>query len=60
VQFDQFTFDLERTHWLFTFALGIPLGLGFFWIIHDPMAQGWHDKIAGTKVVKIPVGKPVF
>jgi uncharacterized RDD family membrane protein YckC len=41
----------------------IPLGLGFLWIIRDPKKQGWHDKLAGTVVVR-PVGikaaAPVF
>jgi uncharacterized RDD family membrane protein YckC len=41
----------------------IPLGLGFLWIIRDPKKQGWHDKLAGTVVVR-PVGikaaEPVF
>lgn len=26
--------------------------LGFLWIIWDPKHDGWHDKIAGTKVIK--------
>jgi uncharacterized RDD family membrane protein YckC len=26
--------------------------LGYLWIIGDPEKQGWHDKIAGTHVVK--------
>lgn len=30
----------------------IPLGLGFFWICFDKKKQGWHDKLAGTVVVK--------
>jgi len=33
----------------------IPLGMGFLWIIWDPKKQGWHDKLAGTVVVR-PVG----
>jgi len=33
----------------------IPLGLGFLWIAWDPKKQGWHDKLAGTVVVR-PVG----
>jgi len=41
----------------------IPLGLGFLWIAWDPKKQGWHDKLAGTVVVR-PVGikaaEPVF
>jgi uncharacterized RDD family membrane protein YckC len=28
------------------------LGLGFFWIAFDAEKQGWHDKIAGTVVVR--------
>ena len=30
----------------------IPFFLGFIWIAFDPQKQGWHDKIAGTYVVK--------
>lgn len=30
----------------------IPLFLGFFWIIWDENNEGWHDKIAGTRVIK--------
>lgn len=33
----------------------IPLGLGFIWIGFDSRKQGWHDKMAGTLVIK---GKP--
>lgn len=32
-----------------------PFGLGFIWIGFDSRKQGWHDKIAGTVVIK---GKP--
>jgi uncharacterized RDD family membrane protein YckC len=28
------------------------LGLGYFWAIWDKDNQAWHDKIAGTVVVK--------
>lgn len=28
------------------------LGLGFFWVGWDRRKQGWHDKIAGTLVIK--------
>jgi uncharacterized RDD family membrane protein YckC len=28
------------------------LGLGFVWIAFDPRKQGWHDKLAGTVVVR--------
>jgi uncharacterized RDD family membrane protein YckC len=30
------------------------LFLGFFWIGWDPEKQAWHDKIAGTVVVRLP------
>ena len=31
----------------------IALGLGYFWVGWDKKKQGWHDKMAGTLVVKI-------
>jgi uncharacterized RDD family membrane protein YckC len=31
-------------------------GLGFFWIAFDHGKQAWHDKIAGTAVVRVPKG----
>jgi uncharacterized RDD family membrane protein YckC/cytoskeletal protein CcmA (bactofilin family) len=30
------------------------IGLGFLWIVFDPEKQSWHDKIAGTVVVRPP------
>lgn len=30
----------------------LPLFLGFFWVIWDDRKQGWHDKLAGTLVIK--------
>ncbi len=30
----------------------LTLGLGFFWIAWDAQKQGFHDKIAGTLVIK--------
>jgi uncharacterized RDD family membrane protein YckC len=32
------------------------LCLGFIWIAFDPEKQAWHDKIAGTVVVRLPRG----
>jgi uncharacterized RDD family membrane protein YckC len=34
----------------------IVVGLGFIWIAFDPGRQAWHDKIAGTAVVRVPQG----
>ena len=31
----------------------IPLGLGYLWALWDPKHDAWHDKIAGTKVIKV-------
>ena len=31
-------------------------GLGFIWIAFDEEKQSWHDKIAGTLVVRVPAG----
>ena len=30
----------------------VPLGLGLIWVAFDQRKQGWHDKIAGTLVVR--------
>ncbi|MGH8130614.1 MAG: RDD family protein [Steroidobacteraceae bacterium] len=34
----------------------IPLLLGFIWIAFDERKQGWHDKLAGTVVVRSKAG----
>jgi len=34
----------------------IPLLLGLIWVGFDSRKQGWHDKIAGTLVIKAPKG----
>lgn len=31
---------------------GLPLGLGFVWAAFDARREGWHDKIAKTRVVR--------
>ena len=38
------------------FVSTIPLLLGFIWVGFDPRKQGWHDKMAGTVVVKRKTG----
>jgi uncharacterized RDD family membrane protein YckC len=37
----------------------VAAGLGFIWIIFDDGRQAWHDKIAGTAVVRVPKGIPL-
>lgn len=34
------------------FVSVLPLGLGIFWVALDSRKQGWHDKLAGTVVVR--------
>lgn len=36
------------------------VGLGFLWVIFDDERQSWHDKIAGTTVVRMPKGVPLI
>lgn len=31
-------------------------GLGFIWVAFDDDKQSWHDKVAGTTIVKVPKG----
>lgn len=38
------------------FVSSIPLGLGLFWVAFDARKQGWHDKMAGTVVVRKKAG----
>jgi uncharacterized RDD family membrane protein YckC len=40
----------------FSFAA---VGLGWLWILKDPDHQSWHDKAAGTLVVRVPKGWPL-
>jgi uncharacterized RDD family membrane protein YckC len=34
--------------------------VGFLWIAWDPEKQSWHDKVAGTVVVRMPKGMPLL
>ncbi|MEO5881998.1 MAG: RDD family protein, partial [Caldimonas sp.] len=34
------------------FVSTVPLGLGLLWVAFDPKKQGWHDKLAGTVVIR--------
>jgi uncharacterized RDD family membrane protein YckC len=37
----------------------LALGIGFFWAGWSSEHQSWHDKIAGTTIVKVPRGIPL-
>jgi len=34
------------------FVSTVPLCIGLIWVAFDPRKQGWHDKLAGTVVVR--------
>jgi len=38
----------------------IVAGLGFIWVAFDDEKQSWHDKIAGTTIVRVPRGTPLL
>jgi uncharacterized RDD family membrane protein YckC len=35
------------------FIAALPLGLGLVWVAFDRKKQGWHDKLAGTMVIRV-------
>jgi uncharacterized RDD family membrane protein YckC len=41
------------------FIATIPLCLGIIWVAFDKRKQGWHDKLAGTVVIKSNLTEPV-
>jgi uncharacterized RDD family membrane protein YckC len=41
------------------FLAGIPLGVGILWVAFDKKKQGWHDKLAGTVVIRQTRPEPV-
>lgn len=47
----EMTLGIGFLRWTGYFVSAI-LYLGFFWIAVDPQKQGWHDKIAGTLVIR--------
>lgn len=44
----------EIIRYLGYFVSTLPLGLGFFWILVDPRKQGFHDRLAGSVVIRLP------
>jgi uncharacterized RDD family membrane protein YckC len=45
---------------LAAFLSAAPCFLGFFWVGWDKETQSWHDKIAGTTIVKVPQGSSLI
>lgn len=50
------TFGQFVIRYLGYFVSTIPLCLGFIWVGFDSRKQGWHDKMAGTVVVRRKAG----
>ncbi|MEO7252775.1 MAG: RDD family protein [Casimicrobium sp.] len=46
------TFGQSVIRYLGYYVSAIPFGLGLIWVAFDPRKQGWHDKLAGTVVVR--------
>lgn len=38
----------------------VVVGLGYIWVAFDREQQSWHDKIAGTVIVRVPKGTPLI
>lgn len=53
------TFMVALVRSLASALSGIVFFLGFFWIAFDRDKQAWHDKIAGTVVVRSPRATPL-
>lgn len=50
------SFNQAVVRYLGYYVSVVPLGLGILWVAFDPRKQGWHDKIAGTVVVRAKGG----
>ncbi|MEI2725073.1 MAG: RDD family protein [Verrucomicrobiota bacterium] len=53
------TFAVALVRGLASVLSVIVLFLGFLWMIWDRDKQTWHDKIAGTVVIRLPRGMPL-
>jgi uncharacterized RDD family membrane protein YckC len=54
------TFAVAFIRALSCFLSGLPLFLGFFWAGWTREKQSWHDRIAGTIMVKVPKGSSLI
>ncbi len=46
------TYGVAFLRWVGYIFSVLPLYLGFLWVAFDGKKQGWHDKIAGTLVIR--------
>ena len=54
--FTNTNFNFLRWRWYAIAVSLLVLAIGALWILREPERQAWHDKIAGTYVVKVPRG----
>ncbi len=54
------TFPVAVVRLLGSFFSAVVIGLGFFWAGWTQSCQSWHDKIAGTVVVRHPKSTPLL
>ena len=52
-QGDEISYGVSFVRCLAYQASWSSLGLGFLWAASQAQGQGWHDRIAGTKVIKV-------
>lgn len=50
---EQMTFGLAFLRWVGYIISAIVFYLGFVWIAFDSKKRGWHDKVAGTVVIRV-------
>ncbi len=53
---EELTFGVVLVRALASIISFVCLGFGFFWASWDADRQSWHDKIAGTVIVRVPKG----
>lgn len=53
---EELTFGVALVRSLASIISFVCLGFGFFWASWDADRQSWHDKIAGTVIVRVPKG----
>jgi len=54
------TWSVAIVRALSAFLSLVVAGLGFIWVAFDDERQSWHDKIAGTTIVRVPRGTPLL
>lgn len=45
------TYGLSLTRYFAEFLSGLPLGLGYIWVLLSPSKRAWHDYLCDTRVV---------